>query len=64
MRQRIAHTCAPVAVILSRLLATAAFLSEGLQKFLFPDQLGGGILKIGLPMAEGLGPFVATFEYV
>ena len=43
----------------------AVFLSEGIQKSLFPDQLGAGrFLKIGLPMPELLGPFVGTFEIV
>lgn len=43
----------------------AIFLSEGIQKFLFPDQFGAGrFLKIGLPMPELLGPFVGTFEIV
>src|SRR5688572_23311580 len=41
----------------------AVFLSEGIQKLLFPDQLGAGrFLEIGLPMPEFLGPFVGTFE--
>jgi hypothetical protein len=41
----------------------AVFLSEGIQKFLFPDQLGAGrFLKIGLPAPDFLGPFVGTFE--
>jgi putative oxidoreductase len=41
----------------------AVFVSEGLQKFLFPDQLGvGRFLKIGLPMPELLAPFVGTCE--
>lgn len=36
---------------------------EGIQKFLFPDQLGAGrFLNIGLPTPEFLGPFVGTFE--
>lgn len=41
----------------------AVFLSEGIQKFLFPDKLGSGrFQKIGLPNPEFLGPFVGTFE--
>jgi uncharacterized membrane protein YphA (DoxX/SURF4 family) len=41
----------------------AVFLSEGIQKFLFPDQLGAGrFVKIGLPMPEVLGPFVGALE--
>jgi uncharacterized membrane protein YphA (DoxX/SURF4 family) len=56
---------APAAVILIRLIVGTIFLSEGIQKFLFPDQLGAGrFLKIGLPMPEVLGPFVGTFEIV
>jgi len=51
------------AVILVRLMVGAVFVSEGIQKFLFPDQLGAGrFLKIGLLMPELFGPFVGTFE--
>jgi uncharacterized membrane protein YphA (DoxX/SURF4 family) len=60
---RVTSSRAPGAVILIRLLVGAVFLSEGTQKFLFPGQLGvGRFMKIGLPMPEFLGPFVATFE--
>jgi uncharacterized membrane protein YphA (DoxX/SURF4 family) len=56
-------TTAPASVILVRLLIGAVFLSEGIQKFLFPDQLGAGrFLTIGLPSPEILGPFVGGFE--
>lgn len=51
------------AVILIRLMAGCVFLSEGIQKFLYPDSLGPGrFLKIGLPMPDFLGNFVASFE--
>lgn len=41
------------------------FLSEGIQKFLFADQLGAGRFeKIGLPNPELLGPFVGSFEII
>jgi uncharacterized membrane protein YphA (DoxX/SURF4 family) len=50
MRRHRHVTTAPASVILIRLLVGAVFLSEGIQKFLFPDQLGAGrLLKIGLP---------------
>ena len=63
MWQRLTHTGAPAAVILIRLMVGAVFLSEGIQKFLFPDQLGvGRFLKIGLPMPDVLGPFVGSME--
>ena len=59
----ITRTSAPRATILIRLMVGAVFVSEGIQKFLFPDQLGAGrFLKIGLPMPDTLGPFVGTFE--
>lgn len=65
MWKRISHTGAPAAVILIRLMVGAVFVSEGIQKFLLPDQLGAGrFLKIGLPMPELLGPFVGTCEIV
>jgi uncharacterized membrane protein YphA (DoxX/SURF4 family) len=51
--------------ILIRLMVGAVFLSEGIQKFLFPDTLGAGrFAKIGLPSPEFLGSFVGSFEIV
>jgi uncharacterized membrane protein YphA (DoxX/SURF4 family) len=62
---RLVRSDAPAVAILIRLMVGAVFLSEGVQKFLFPDELGAGrFLKIGLPMPELLGPFVGTFEIV
>ena len=41
------------------------FLSEGIQKFLFVDQLGAGrFAKIGLPSPQLLAPLVGGFEIV
>ena len=61
--QRLRRTQAPAAVVLIRLVVGLVFLSEGIQKFLFPDQLGvGRFLKIGLPAPEVLGPLVGCFE--
>jgi uncharacterized membrane protein YphA (DoxX/SURF4 family) len=41
------------------------FLSEGIQKFLFPAAVGAGrFAKIGLPSSEILGPMVGGFEIV
>ena len=49
--------------ILIRLLVGAVFLSEGIQKFLFPALRGAGRFeKIGLPSPEFLGDFVGAFE--
>jgi uncharacterized membrane protein YphA (DoxX/SURF4 family) len=63
MWEQLIRSDAAAAVILIRLLVGAVFLSEGIQKFLFPDELGAGrFLKIGLPMPDLLGPFVGWFE--
>jgi uncharacterized membrane protein YphA (DoxX/SURF4 family) len=63
MWERIVGSDAGAAVILIRLLVGAVFLSEGIQKFLFPAELGAGrFVKIGLPMPELLGPFVGGLE--
>ena len=54
---------APAAAILIRLVVGGVFLSEGIQKFLFPDALGvGRFTKIGIPFPEGMAPFVGVFE--
>ena len=43
----------------------AVFLSEGIQKFLFPDIRGAGRFEnIGLPSPEFLGSFVGSFEII
>lgn len=49
--------------ILIRLMAGSVFLSEGIQKFLFPGALGAGrFAKIGFPSPEFVGNFVGFFE--
>lgn len=49
--------------IIIRLIVGAVFLSEGIQKFLFPAIRGAGRFeKIGLPSPEFLGSFVGIFE--
>lgn len=51
--------------IIVRLMVGAVFLSEGIQKFLFPAIRGAGRFeKIGLPSPEFLGAFVGIFEMV
>jgi len=43
----------------------AVFLSEGIQKFLYPEVRGvGRFIKIGLPAPEFFGYFVPSFEIV
>lgn len=65
MLKQIFDTDGSKTTILIRLMVGAVFLSEGIQKFLFPDKLGGGrFAKIGLPEPEFLGFFVGSFEII
>ncbi len=53
------------AVVLIRILVGWVFVSEGMQKFLFPAQLGvGRFEKVGIPSAHVMAPFVGTVEIV
>jgi uncharacterized membrane protein YphA (DoxX/SURF4 family) len=61
----IARTRAPAAVLLIRLMVGAVFLSEGIQKFLFPAALGvGRFTTIGIPAPQLMAPFVGVVEIV
>ncbi len=63
MMQRLLHTSDRATLLLIRLMVGAVFLSEGIQKFLFPAIRGAGRFeKIGLPSPEFLGSFVGFFE--
>ena len=54
---------APAAVVLIRLMVGAVFVSEGIQKFLFPAEVGAGrFAKIGIPAPETIAPIVGGFE--
>jgi putative oxidoreductase len=56
---------APTATILIRIMVGAVFLAEGIQKFLYPAEVGAGrFARIGIPYAEWLGPFVGGIEIV
>src|SRR5256885_16812323 len=58
-------SCAPRSTILVRLLVGWVFLSEGIQKILFPATLGvGRFKKIGIPAAHFFAPFVGVVEIV
>jgi putative oxidoreductase len=51
--------------VLPRLIVGLIFLSEGIQKFLFPELVGAGRFeKIGFANPEFLASFVASFEIV
>jgi putative oxidoreductase len=54
---------APRATILIRLMVGTVFVSEGLQKFLFPETLGAGrFAKIGISSPAMLAPLTGAFE--
>lgn len=62
---RIAYTSAPAAAILVRLIVGPVFLSEGIQKFTYPDENGiGRFAKIGIPSPEATATFVGVVEIV
>ncbi len=62
---KVIATTAPRSVILIRLIVGAVFLSEGIQKFLFANDLGvGRFVKIGIPAPQIMAPFVGIIEIV
>ena len=61
--RRLAATSAPAATILIRVAVGVVFLSEGIQKFIYPDEIGAGrFAKIGIPSPETMGPLVGIVE--
>lgn len=53
------------ALVLIRILVGWVFVSEGVQKFVFPAQLGvGRFEKIGIPSPHFMAPFVGSVEIV
>ncbi len=53
------------AILLIRILVGWVFVSEGIQKFLFPAQLGvGRFEKIGILSPHFMAPFVGTVEII
>lgn len=56
---RVLRTEAPAAVILIRIVIGGIFLSEGIQKFLFPDDLGPGRFASETPL-----PAPTVFAYL
>ena len=56
---------AKTSILLIRIPVGFIFLSEGIQKFLFPKELGvGRFIKIGIPYPETLAPFVGITEII
>jgi uncharacterized membrane protein YphA (DoxX/SURF4 family) len=65
MFNKIFQTDPAPTTLLIRLMVGVVFLSEGIQKFLFPAVRGAGRLeKIGFPNPDFLGAFLGTAEIV
>jgi putative oxidoreductase len=63
--RRLLATQAPAATILIRIVVGGVFFTEGIQKFLYPAELGSGrFAKIGIPSPELMGPFVGGVETI
>jgi uncharacterized membrane protein YphA (DoxX/SURF4 family) len=61
--QKLTATHAPASVILIRLLVGGVFASEGIQKFLFPAEVGAGrFARIVIPNPDVMAPFVGVVE--
>jgi uncharacterized membrane protein YphA (DoxX/SURF4 family) len=57
------RTDAPTATILIRLMVGAVFVSEGIQKFLYPDAVGAGRFEsMGFPAPELTATLVGATE--
>lgn len=62
---KLIRTDASKTTLIIRLMVGVVFLSEGIQKFIFPGSRGAGRFeKIGLPSPELLGTLVGGFEVV
>jgi len=65
MFQKLIRTDHSGTTILIRLMVGTVFLSEGIQKFLYPVSLGPGRFEnMGFPNPEFWGNFVGVFEVV
>ena len=63
--KRLIETNAPRSVILIRIVVGGVFLSEGIQKFLYPaENAAGRFARIGIPAPDVMGPFVGVVELV
>jgi uncharacterized membrane protein YphA (DoxX/SURF4 family) len=61
--RQILESNAPEAVVLVRLAVAIVFVSEGIQKFLYPAALGAGrFAKIGIPLPDLMGPLIGVVE--
>ncbi|MBN2635555.1 MAG: DoxX family protein [Prolixibacteraceae bacterium] len=65
MLKRLLYTDTSKTTLLIRSMVGIVFLSEGIQRYLFPALRGAGRFEnIGLPSPEFLGYFVGAFEII
>src|SRR5438046_8767552 len=63
--RRLLATEAPAATTLIRIVVGGIFLAEGIQKLLYPRDLGAGrFAKIGIPAPDLMAPFVGGIDIV
>lgn len=61
--EHVSQSRAAWGLLMLRILVGWVFLSEGMQKFLFPAALGAGrFVKLGIPAPQLMGPFVGVVE--
>lgn len=65
VQRRLLQTRAPAATIIIRLMVGTVFISEGLQKFLFPSVRGAGrFADVGFPAPHALATVVGSVELI
>lgn len=63
--ERVTSSSAPASTILIRIVVGVVFLSEGIQKFIFPEEVGAGrFAKIPIAGAETIAPMIGSIEAV
>ena len=55
---------APRSILIMRLMVGGVFLSEGILKFVYPNQGVGRFAKLGIPMPELTATFIGSLEIV
>lgn len=65
MIRKLMHTQVHAGILLIRLVPGLVFLSEGIQKYLYPEVMGAGrFLKIGIQHPAFWAPVVGGFEII
>jgi putative oxidoreductase len=63
--EKIASTNAPAATVLIRIVVGAVFFSEGIQKFIYPNEVGAGrFAKIPIAASETVAPIIGGIETI